>query len=252
MILTDSSEVVFSPIYYDSTNSQKKFSCKSLYQINEEEKLNDVVLKRQPNWKVVHKDDIGTMSTARKIYILFKPALLIVLITYILFNVIFIHGVVPSESMESTIMTGEFLFSNKLAYTFSEPRRGDIVVFKNLDEPTLLIKRIIGVPGDTIEFFNGNVYINGCKLVENYTQGKTYQLKNDRNKFVVPEGNVFLLGDNRENSLDSRAWEHSFVPYDKIEGKAIIKYSFEKGKILPNFQLIQSEEIKFQSDFFTE
>ena len=252
VISTESnSEWVISPIYYQNQSQEcNTISCKSLYQIEQEKNKKEGLVK-QPNWAQVHKDDVGTMSTQKKLFVLFKPVVIVVLVTYILFNVIFLHGFVPSESMETTIMTGEFLLSYKLAYVTAPPRRGDIVVFKNLDEPTLLIKRVIGVPGDTVELFGGNVYINGCKLIEPYVQGKTYQLKTDKSKFVVPDGSVFLLGDNRENSLDSRAWENNFVPYQNIEGKAIIKYSIEDDSWLPKFSLIQSEDLIFSSDYFS-
>ncbi|HZT67635.1 MAG TPA: signal peptidase I [Acidimicrobiales bacterium] len=115
---------------------------------------------------------------------------------------------IPSASMEPTLMIGDRVFVNKLAYNFHPVHRGDIVVFTlppgesagpNIDD---LIKRVIGLPGDTIEAIGGRVYINGKVLNEPYLPRGTVTTLLP--KQVVPKGRYFLLGDNRTDSKDSR------------------------------------------------
>lgn len=137
---------------------------------------------------------------------------------------IIVNAKVPSGSMEDTIMTNDRLVAFRLSYTFSEPERGDIVVFKYPDDESVLyIKRIIGLPGETVEINEGNVYINGNLLQEdvNYATGKMY---GSFGPYEVPEDSYFMLGDNRNNSKDSRFWNNHYVHKDKILGKAIFRY----------------------------
>jgi signal peptidase I len=128
----------------------------------------------------------------------------------------------PTGSMEDTFMINEKVFVLRPAYLFSKPGRGDIVVFPAPDEPeTDYIKRVIGLPGETIEGIDGVVYINGKPLTENYLKEKP---TGDFGPFKIPKGNYFMMGDNRNISLDARYWENKFVPLKNIEGKAIFKY----------------------------
>jgi len=135
---------------------------------------------------------------------------------------IIVNAKVPSGSMESTIMTGDRVIGFRLAYAFSEPERGDIVIFKYPDdEKVLYIKRIIGMPGDTVEIKDGGVYINGEQLYEPYL---TVTTEGEFGVYEVPEGHYFMMGDNRNNSADSRYWVNTYLSKDKIEGKAIFRY----------------------------
>lgn len=128
----------------------------------------------------------------------------------------------PTESMENTIMVGEKVEVFKLAYLFSDPKRGDIVVFPAPDnEEEDYIKRVIGLPGETIEGKEGVVYIDGEALEENYFKE---QPTGDFGPYTIPENSYFMMGDNRNISLDARYWENKFVKKDKIEGRAIFKY----------------------------
>lgn len=130
---------------------------------------------------------------------------------------------VPTGSMENTIMTGDKVFTFRLSYLFSEPKRGDIVVFPFPDnEEDNYIKRIIGVGGNEIEIKDGVLYIDNEPLVEDYL--KEPMRKEDFGPIKVPEGTYFMMGDNRNGSLDSRLWNIKFVEKDKIIGKAIFKY----------------------------
>ncbi len=129
---------------------------------------------------------------------------------------------VPTGSMENTIMIGDRVVTSRLSYLSSDPRRGDIIVFPYPDDEELdYIKRIIGLPGETIEGKDGLVYINGEPLEEPYV---AEALDSDFGPYEVPEDSYFMMGDNRNNSQDSRYWENKFLARDKIEGKAILRY----------------------------
>ena len=129
------------------------------------------------------------------------------------------HGRIISGSMEPTLMTGDICFYNRLAYIFGEPARGDIVLFKTAGEKDPLAKRIIGLPGDHVSFSDGYVFINDTPVVEEYI-GEDVET-NCWLSFDVPEGSYFVLGDNRENSYDSRYWEEPFVAKKNIIGRYI-------------------------------
>ncbi len=136
---------------------------------------------------------------------------------YVIFNV-----EVPTGSMENTIMIGDRAATFRLAYLFNDPKRGDIVVFPFPDDEKMdYIKRIIGLPGETIEGRDGLVYIDGEALKEPYV---TAEIDSDFGPYHVPEDCYFMMGDNRNNSADSRYWDNKYVERDKIEGKAILKY----------------------------
>ena len=129
---------------------------------------------------------------------------------------------VPSGSMEDTILIGDRVITFRLAYLISNPKRGDVIVFPYPDDEKVdFIKRIIGLPGETIEGKEGLVYIDGKPLEEPYVKDK---IDSDFGPYVVPENGYFMMGDNRNNSEDSRYWEHKFVSRDKIKGKAVLKY----------------------------
>lgn len=146
-------------------------------------------------------------------------------------TVLIVNAVVPSASMETTIMTGDKLFGNRLSYINEDPQRGDIVIFKYPDnEKELFIKRVIGLPGDTLEIKEGKVYINGSSeaLNEPYIHEIPW---GDYGPITVPEDAYFMLGDNRNNSRDSRFWNQPFVFKNKILGKAVVRYWPNPSKI---------------------
>ncbi|ADD67292.1 signal peptidase I [Denitrovibrio acetiphilus DSM 12809] len=137
---------------------------------------------------------------------------------------------IPSESMYDTLKVGDFLILNRLAYKFSEPERGDVVVFEYpLDPGKDFIKRVIGTPGDKIKLVDKVVYVNGepqdepyRKINEQTPLPGAVTTKDNFEEFTVPEGKYFMMGDNRDNSYDSRFW--GFVPESKIKGKALLIY----------------------------
>lgn len=155
-----------------------------------------------------------------------KVIVFAVVFVLIVNNFILINALVPSESMEKTIMTGDRIFGFRLAYEWNEPERFDIVIFKYPDDPEqkeLYIKRIIGLPGETIHIVNGKVYIDGKKtpLDDSFCPETPI---GDFGPYTVPEGCYFMLGDNRNCSKDSRFWENTYVREDQIVGKAVLRY----------------------------
>lgn len=132
--------------------------------------------------------------------------------------------IVQKTSMEPTLYENDYLMISKQAYTlFGEPKRGDIVVFPHDegDITELYIKRVIGLPGEKVTITGGLVYINGEPIEEDYTKdGVTLGEVRD---YIVPAGKVYVLGDNREVSVDSRSEEVGCVDIDEITGKALIR-----------------------------
>ena len=150
-----------------------------------------------------------------------------VIIALFLNNFILVNATVPSGSMENTIYPGDRLFGLRLTYLFSDPKRGDIVVFRypvdeSLGIKTNYIKRIIGLPGDTVEIRNANVYINGSDepLDEPYLKEEWIE-RNDGLIYHVPDDSYFMMGDNRNNSSDSRYWQYCALHDYKVAGKEI-------------------------------
>lgn len=133
--------------------------------------------------------------------------------------------VIPTGSMIDTINIGDRVFAFRQAYLFKEPERGDIIVFPFPDnEKDDYIKRVIGVPGDEIEIKGGDLFINGELINETaYITERMYE-EEVFGPITVPEDSYFVMGDNRNDSKDSRYWINKFVNKDKIEGKAIFKY----------------------------
>jgi len=126
---------------------------------------------------------------------------------------------VDGESMEPTMASGEYVMVNRLSYRFGTPQRGDIIVFHFPRDPKEeYIKRVIGLPGDEVEVRNGQVYINGQPLSEPYLKVKMDYIGSWR----IPAGQLFVLGDNRNNSSDSHDW--GTVPMDYVVGKAALVY----------------------------
>jgi signal peptidase I len=145
--------------------------------------------------------------------------LVLALVLFVSVNVISARIRVDGASMEPTLVTGEYVIVNRISYKLGSPQRGDIIVFHYPKDPSQeYIKRVIGLPGDEVEVKNGIVYVNGQALDESYLKVKT----NYPGTWRVPQGQLFVLGDNRNNSSDSHDW--GTVPMDYVVGKAVLVY----------------------------
>ena len=140
---------------------------------------------------------------------------------------VIIKAEVPTGSMEHTIEVDDRIMGFQLAYLFNEPERGDIVIFPYPDNPEIIyVKRIIGLPGETVEIKDGAVFINGEPIKEPYLKEDMY---GEYGPYVVPDGYYFMLGDNRNSSQDSRKWRNTFLKEEDIMAKVLFRYS-------PSFQ----------------
>lgn len=158
------------------------------------------------------------------------------LIRYFIFEPITVEG----SSMVPTLHDGDMLIVDKISYRFTAPKRGDIVIFKYPgDMRENFVKRIIAVSGDEIEIKNGEVYVNGKRLVEDYIEAKTQTGFNDS---IVPPGTIFVLGDNRNGSKDSRDPQVGFVPVDNIVGRAVLRiWPVQRiGALDTNYRMVNS------------
>ncbi|MBR2188646.1 MAG: signal peptidase I [Eubacterium sp.] len=154
--------------------------------------------------------------------------IIVVIGVFLLEKYVLLNAKIPSESMQNTIMVGNRIFGNRLAYRDEGPDRYDIIIFKYPDdESQYFIKRVIGLPGDEIDIHDGNVYVNGSEtpLTDSFCplQGVTDEGDLDY-PLIVPDDCYFMLGDNREHSKDSRYWDQPFVRSDQILAKAVLRY----------------------------
>src|ERR687894_528861 len=129
---------------------------------------------------------------------------------------------IPSESMVPTLEIGDRVLVNKFIYRFTEPERGDIVVFESVNGGEEdLIKRVVGVAGDEVEVRNGTLLVNGEARKEPYLN-RNLPFNDSYGPSEVPEGHVFVMGDNRANSADSRVFGP--LPIENIEGEAFVRF----------------------------
>ncbi len=160
----------------------------------------------------------------REIWEYAKVIFAALIVTFLINDKLIANAQVPTGSMENTIMTNSRIFIYRLSYLNEEPERGDIVAFQCPDEPASsdpYLKRIIALPNETIEGKNGMIYIDGTPLEEPYIK-ETFQP--DFGPYTVPGNSYFMMGDNRNNSWDSRYWNSKFVEKEDIVGKAIFEY----------------------------
>lgn len=168
------------------------------------------------------------------------PIIIALIVALLLKTFVFANAVVPTGSMLDTIQMGDRVIASRLEYTFSDPERYDIIIFRFPDavdagdNKTFFVKRIIGLPGETVEIVNGVVYVTD-------KDGNTQTLRDDFVKetptgsfgpFEVPEDSYFCMGDNRNHSEDSRFWNNKYVHRDLIVGKVKFRY-------YPNIQKIE-------------
>ena len=122
-------------------------------------------------------------------------------------------------------MTNDRVIGSRLSYHFSDPERGDIVIFKYPDDPSIYyVKRIIGLPGDTIDIVDGAVYLNGSDTPLDEPYLREPMLPEEPMHFEVPDNCYFMMGDNRNNSNDARYWQNTYVERDAIIAKVLFRY----------------------------
>lgn len=180
-------------------------------------------------------------SSLREVLDFCFPIVIALIVAIILKTLVFANAVIPSGSMLNTIQKGDRVIASRLAYNFDEPERYDIVIFHfpdavaKGDNNTYYVKRIIGLPGETVNVVNGVVYVTK-------TDGETIQLEDDfitacvptgnYGPYEVPEDSYFVLGDNRNNSIDSRFWDTTnYVEEELIIGKVMFRYYPSFGKV---------------------
>ncbi len=171
---------------------------------------------------------------------------IVILVGFLVQAFLLVNAEIPSGSMENTIMPGDRIFGNRLAYNFSDPERYDIVIFKYPDdERQLFIKRVIGLPGETVIITGGAVYVVDSSMVTTDIPDEELiadpmmlpgtirtddsflaeeMLDADAAVFRVPADSYFMLGDNRNYSKDSRYWDNPYVAREKLIGKAMLRY----------------------------
>ena len=156
------------------------------------------------------------------------------LIAFVLNRFIIANSRVPSASMENTIMTHDRVIGSRLSYYFTDPKRGDIIIFyfpDDITEKTYYVKRIIGMPGETVDIRDGHVYINGSDTPLDEPYIREEMETPVELHYEVPEGCYFMLGDNRNYSADSRFWHNTYVKREKIVAKVLFRYFPSIGKI---------------------
>lgn len=188
-------------------------------------------------WKQVLREILETVGLA--------------IVLFLVINIISARVRVEGFSMLPTLNNGEYVLISRLSYKLGDYHRGDIIVFRPPMYPDAplwqqlfgfpgfndkyedYIKRIIGLPGETVRIDNGAVYINNTSLIEPYIAAPP----DYSNEWKVPEGQLFVLGDNRNNSADSHAW--GFLPEQNVIGKALVVYwPFADFMIIPSNQSV--------------
>ncbi len=149
-------------------------------------------------------------------------------IVFLVSNFVLTHTRVIGHSMEGTLHDGEYLFINRLTYQFSDPKQYDIIVFQHTDDEKY-IKRVIACPGQTVQIIDGNIYVDGMVLNENYGNATIIDSGVAADPITLGDDEYFVLGDNRNNSADSRSKDVGLIKRDKIQGKVLLRfYPFDK------------------------
>ena len=188
----------------------------AMAKIRDEDRVNEYINRE--------KEPVKRKSLFREVLEYVIMIAVVVAGVYLLTEHVIINARIPTSSMEETIGVGNRIFGSRLSYRNKDPQRYDIVIFKYPDDETkLYIKRVIGLPGETVIIRDGKVYIdNSSEPLDDSFCPETPL--GDFGPYIVPEGSYFMLGDNRNYSADSRFWVNTFVAREKILGKAVIRY----------------------------
>lgn len=231
----DKEEIFDEEEFYDDEQEQDDYDDEYSYLLDDEEdEKDDVVIDEDNNeGKKRRRSDSKKKGSFISTILEWLITIIAALIISFLINKFLIFKVyIPSESMYPTLKIKDQLFVTKM-YSRDSIQRGDILVFFSDEFNELLIKRVIGLPGDDIVVkASGEVLVNGEVLEETYVVQKDETAIFDL-EFKVPEDKYFFLGDNRANSLDSRYWSQPYIDFEDIRGEArIIIYPFNRIRIL--------------------
>ncbi|MDG5788784.1 signal peptidase I [Evansella sp. AB-P1] len=182
--------------------------------------------------QVPERDTRKKVKWKKRVWKWSKILTLVVILVIVFRAFLFTNYIVHGKSMMPTIHDGERIIVNKIGYEIAEPKRFDLIIF-HATETSDYIKRVIGVPGDHIEYKDDILYVNGKSIEESFinhyrddyedgTFTDDFSLESVTDSNYVPEGHVFVLGDNRQNSVDSR--HIGFVEYEKIVGRVNFTY----------------------------
>jgi len=229
------------------TKDLKRFEtcCKNLETAVQKENLSDIKKYSYDLLEIARDIQHSIKSVLRE----YAEAIIIALILALTIRTYVVQAFkIPSGSMLDTLQIGDHILVNKFIYWFTDPKRQDVIVFRYpVDETRDFIKRVIAMGGDRIKSRNKNIFLNHKKTYEPYVIHKdSFIFKKDSNAVLgdeglrdnfgpinVPEGSYFVMGDNRDRSLDSRFWK--FVDREKIKGKAFMIYwSWHKNTSLMN------------------
>lgn len=175
-------------------------------------------------------------TAAKEITVFFKYMVVTVIVVFVVTRFAFPVAAVPTGSMEDLIPAGSIALCSKISYWFDTPQRGDVVLFQRAEtanDNTFYVKRIVGEPGDELQIIDGRVFINGELYDETWLKEPPEAL--DFGPVVVPEGQYFCMGDNRNDSLDCRYWAEHFVPEDRISAKVLVVLSRDKISLIRHF-----------------
>lgn len=171
------------------------------------------------------KEEGKIKKVIKEIFAWIMTVVLAVAAAKVINTYVILKAEVPTGSMERTIEVDDCILGFQLSYLFSDPKRGDIIIFPYPDNPDVTyVKRIIGLPGETVEIKDGAVYINGKALKEDYLKE---EMRGEYGPYVVPAESYFMLGDNRNSSADSRKWKNTFLKKEDIMAKVLFRYSPE-------------------------
>lgn len=189
--------------------------------MNDSERVSEAVIPTppssvSPSIKATGRKRSRSGNAAREVV----ETLVLTLLIFLGVRVLVQNYKVEGYSMQPTLEDGQYLLINKIGLHFRQPERGDVIVFKYPVDPTKsFVKRVIGLPGDTVEVRDREVYVNDQKLIEPYIKEAP---NSGIPRTIVPPGDYFVMGDNRNNSSDSRMWGP--LPEDDVIGEAWLTY----------------------------
>ncbi len=214
---------------------KKNDDAKSIADSKKPKKEKNKNKKSKKNNTAKNNEEKQKKSKLREAISFMTPIVVALIIAIFLKTCIFANIVIPTGSMLNTIQEGDRIIASRLAYINDEPQRYDIIIFKYPDDETqLFAKRIIALPGETIEVKNGIVYItdkNGNKSTARTDFITNCIPTGNFGPYTVPLGSYFVMGDNRNDSWDSRYWDNKTVKKGKIIGKVKFRYFPNPGKI---------------------